>query len=74
MHLVPPTGAPCRGDHAGTSVVAGDLTVAGDLAGGEISPVRAAVPVVSRGGTVPTPLGHLSVTVYLKMDFSILQN
>ena len=34
IQLMPPMGAPCRGDHAGTSVMAGDLT------DGEKSPVR----------------------------------
>ena len=34
IQLMPPMGAPCRGDHAGTSVVAEDLV------GGEKSPVK----------------------------------
>ena len=43
MQLVLPLGAPCLGDHVGT------LAVAVDPTGGEKSPVRAIVAVVSAG-------------------------
>ena len=56
---------PYRGDHAGTLVVAGDLTV------GEKLPVRGPR---RRGQRELTSGTLMSVTVYLKMNFSILQN
>ena len=43
MQLVLPLGAPCLGDHVGT------LAVAVDPTGGEKSPVRAVIAVVSAG-------------------------
>ena len=43
VQLVLPLGAPCLGDHVGT------LAVAVDPTGGEKSPVRAVVAVVSAG-------------------------
>ena len=60
VQLIPPIGAPCRGDHAGTSVVAGDLTV------GEKSPVRGPHRRGQRGLTDGVTL---SVAVDLKMNF-----
>ena len=57
VQLVLPLGAPCLGDHVGT------LAVAVDLSDGEKSPVRAAIPVVSRGSTVLTSGVTLSVAV-----------
>ena len=53
-------GAPCRGDHAGTSVMAGDLT------DGEKSPVRGPRYRGQRGLTDGVTL---SVVGYLKMNF-----
>ena len=44
MQLVLPLDAPRLGDHVGTLVVAVDLT------GGEKSPVKATITVVSAGG------------------------
>ena len=43
MQLVLPLGAPCLGDHVG------NLAVAVDPTGGEKSPVRAVVAMVSAG-------------------------
>ena len=68
MQLVPPMGVACRGDHVGTLTVVGDLTV------GEKSPVSKPRRRGQRGNTVPTCGVTLSVTVYSKMNFSILQN
>ena len=44
MQLVTSVGAHSRGEHVGAFAVAGDLAV------GEISPVKAVVAVVSAGG------------------------
>ena len=48
--------------------------MAGDLAGGERSPVKARVITIAHGGTVPTWVTHMSVSVLMKMIFFILQN
>ena len=58
-------GVPCRGDHAGTLAVARDLTVS------EKPPVKGPRRRGQHGLTSGT---LMSVTVYLKMNFSILQN
>ena len=57
MQLVLLLDVPCLGDHVGT------LAVAVDLTGGEKSPIRAAVPVVSCGSTVLTSGVTLSVAI-----------
>ena len=63
IQLMPPMGVPCRGDHAGTSVMAGDL------ADGKKSLVRGPR---RRGQHGLTDGVTLSVAILMKMNFSIL--
>ena len=66
MQLVPLMGVPCRGDHAGTLAIAGDLTVDEKL------PVSEPHRRGQRGGTVPTCGTPMLVAGCLKMKIFFL--
>ena len=57
MQLSRSVGAPSRGEHVGTIAIAGELAV------GEFTPVRAVAAVVKRGRLGMTGGDGLSVTV-----------
>ena len=67
MQLVPPMGAPCRGDHTGTFAVAGDLT------SGEIPAVKPWSSLWSAGNGADR-WDPMSVTVGFKMEFFFFIN